>query len=422
MPARCGMLRGMTVGRLRVLLGFMSFGAFWGAWGVLLPFLQRQAHVGEGELGVAVLMIGLGALCSMRASGAAIDRFGRRAVTFCLVAMALAGFLPALATSGTSLIGVLLLTGAASGAMDVAVNALGTEEEARTGLIMNAAHASFSAAVVIAGLVTGIVLGHGGTARGVLGGISISALGIAAAIHLLDRQAPAPPAPARGSEQRRAAWSRPLLVLGGLCALAYLVENAWQSWAAVLLRSSFHSSAEVSSLGPVLFAASAATGRALGHRVLAHKSRRSVLVGGAVTGAVGTFAAALAPSTPLMLAGVVIAGLGTSLCAPTILSLAGEQAGRASRSSAISVVTTLGYAGFLIGPAAVGLTASVTSLRIALAGVGAVAVTLAGCTMLVRAGFSGGRGELRREAEHSRHVGQEERQGYGGGECVESHG
>ncbi|MFJ6659793.1 hypothetical protein ACIQNG_26075 [Streptomyces sp. NPDC091377] len=101
--------------------------------------------------------------------------------------------------------------------------------------------------------------------------------------------------------------------------------------------------------------------------MLAGKPERDVLMGGAfvgeaLVGATGTLPAALAPNAALTPTGVVIAGLGTSVCAPTILSLAGASADRRSRASAVSVVTTLGYCGFLVGPAAVGPAVTATSL------------------------------------------------------------
>ena len=139
----------MKRGRVKVLASFLAFGTFWGCWGALLPALKQQSRAGDGELGVAVLMIGLGALCTMRLAGRAIDRFGRPAVAGCVAAMAVAGFLPCLATSVAALVPLLACTGAASGAMDVAINALAVQEEDRTGAIMSAAHACFSTAVVV---------------------------------------------------------------------------------------------------------------------------------------------------------------------------------------------------------------------------------------------------------------------------------
>ncbi|MFC5662661.1 MFS transporter [Kitasatospora misakiensis] len=266
--------------RVQVLVGFGVYGVFWGTWGALVPEIQRRAGVDDGELGVAVLMIGFGALGSMRPAGAAVDRFGRSAVAVIVLLMAVA-------------------------------------------------------------------------------------------------------APRPGRDWRRApVTNRPLLALGALCALAYLVENAWQSWSAVILRSVFHTGSGAAAAGPVVFAASAAVGRLAGHGLTARLPQRHLLALGAAVAAVGTLAAALAPGVRSMLVGLVVAGLGTSVCAPTVLSLAGERARPEGRSSAVAVVASLGYGGCLLGPAVVGLTASAAGLRAALCGVAAVAAALALAALL----------------------------------------
>jgi len=46
------------------------------------------------------------------------------------------------------------------------------------------------------------------------------------------------------------------------------------------------------------------------------------------------------------------------------------------RAGAVSIVTTIAYLGFLIGPAAVGFAASASTLPIALAGVAVLAASL----------------------------------------------
>jgi MFS family permease len=78
-----------------------------------------------------------------------------------------------------------------------------------------------------------------------------------------------------------------------------------------------------------------------------------------------------------------MAGAGISICAPVLFSIAGRGADEALRGAAVSVVTTIAYLGFLVGPAAVGLLASATALRTSLAAVAGVAVVLA---MLAPAG------------------------------------
>jgi MFS family permease len=170
---------------------------------------------------------------------------------------------------------------------------------------------------------------------------------------------------------------RLLLILGGLCALAFFVENAWQSWGAVHLESDLGASPAVGALAPALFAGAAALSRVGGHALAGRVSELTLLRGGAALGAAGTLLGALAPVTGLALVGVVVAGAGISICAPVLFSLAGRGADEAVRGAAVSIVTTIAYLGFLVGPAAVGLLADATALETSLAAVAGVAVALA---------------------------------------------
>ncbi len=68
---------------------------------------------------------------------------------------------------------------------------------------------------------------------------------------------------------------------------------------------------------------------------------------------------------PIILVGFLLVGLGLSVVAPTAYSLVGdvaaEQAGAAS-----SVLTTVGYSGYLLGPVLVGGIAELVGLQLAL--------------------------------------------------------
>ncbi|MDY0810659.1 MFS transporter [Kitasatospora purpeofusca] len=370
--------------RIQMLVGFGVFGVFWGAWGALIPEIQAQAGVSNGELGVAVLMIGLGALGSMRPAGAAVQRFGRSAVAAILLTMAAAVVLPGLAHGARALMAALAVLGAASGAVDVGINTLAIELESRSGRLMNAAHACFSACVVLGALTSGLALERGLAVDRVL---LVTAVLMAGAAGVIGFPGPAgPPTVYRRDRRRPPVTDRPLLALGALCALAYLIENAWQSWSAVMLRSVFHTGSGAAAAGPVVFAAAAAVGRLAGHGLTARLPQRHLLALGGAVAAVGTLGAALAPGVRSMLAALVVAGLGTSVCVPTILSLAGEQARPEVRSSAVAVVASMGYGGCLLGPAAVGLAASSAGLRAALCGVAGMAAVLALASLLARPG------------------------------------
>ena len=359
---------------LKPVAGFAAFGLFWGAWGAILPAVRAGAGVSDGELGVALLMIGLGALLSMRLTGYLIDRYGGMVLPVVMVLFALCGVLPALAGSVVSLSGALLLLGATSGATDVAINAAGSHAEADTGRpVMNLAHGMFSVAVVVASLGTAGLRAAGVGALPVLGGAA--ALIVVTAVVAL---APGATRTVRTTPTEKRARLQPvLLVLGALCALAYLVENAWQSWSAVHLDTSLDAPAGLASIAPAVFAAAAATGRFAGNALLKRIRPVPLLVAGGVVAAIGTLVAAAAGNPWTALAGIGIAGLGTSVCAPTIIGMAGAWAGPERRAGAIAVVTTIAYLGFLVGPAAVGALSSAWSLPAALASVAVLAVVVA---------------------------------------------
>ena len=362
------------VGRVRVLGGFAAFGAFWGAWGATLPAIQSHAGVDDGQLGVALLCVGAGALASMRPAGTLVDRWGAPALPAILAAFGAAALLPALATSPVALGAALLVLGATSGAVDVAINAEGVRSEAATGRpVLSLAHGTFSACVVAGSLAAGGLRAAGAGPETVLAAVGAVVLATAAVL-LRAPAAGGARAPARASLRH---LPRLLIVLGGLCALAFFVENAWQSWGAVHLESDLDASPAVGALAPALFAGAAAASRLGGHALADRVRELTLLRAGAILGAAGTLLGALAPAAGLALVGVAVAGGGISICAPVLFSIAGRGADEAVRGAAVSIVTTIAYLGFLVGPAAVGLLASATTLETSLAAVSGVAVALA---------------------------------------------
>jgi MFS family permease len=370
-------------GRHRVLVSYAAFGLFWGAWGAALPALQRRSGADDGELGIALVLVGLGALVSMRATGVLLDRVGPRLTPVTIAAFAAAGALPGLATSPTALFAFAVVLGTTSGAMDVAINTDGVREEVASGRpLLNLAHACFSAAVAGASVATGLLRAAGASPMLVF---ALTAILLAAAALVVrppadDRRLPT------GVERPRflarvPAW---LLVIGFVGALAYWLENAWQSWSAVHLERTLEASPALGALGPALFAASMAAGRLLVHRLARPGTERVVLVGGATAAAAGSALAAFAPTAPVVLAGLVLAGAGCSVCAPTLISVAGRAAPESERATLVGSLTTLMYLGFLVGPAAVGGLADATTLRTSLAGVAALGLLLAALAAVIR--------------------------------------
>jgi fucose permease len=167
-----------------------------------------------------------------------------------------------------------------------------------------------------------------------------------------------------------------VLVLGATGALAYWIEGTWQDWGALHLERTLEAPPAVSALGPALFAAAMMVGRLGGNSLLRRWSERRLLVLGAFVAATGTAIAALSPTASLALAGIMLAGAGCAVLAPTLIGVAGRAAGPHERATIVGSLTTLMYLGFLVGPAAVGAVAELATLQASLAAVAGLAFAL----------------------------------------------
>ena len=361
-------------GRVRVLGGFAAFGVFWGAWGATLPGVQTHAGVDDGQLGIALLCIGAGALVSMRPAGTLVDRWGAPALPATLAAFAGAAALPGLATSTAGLCAALLVLGATSGAVDVAINAEGVHTEAATNRpVLSLAHGTFSACVVGGSLAAGGLRAAGAGPETVL---VLVGLVVATTAAVLLRAPAAPPA-ATGARAVAAPRAAPAPRPGRAVRAGRLRRErvAELGRRAPRVRPRRLPRPRRACPGPLRRRRRGS--RLGGHALAGRVSELTLLRGGAALGAAGTLLGALAPGRRLALVGVVAAGAGISICAPVLFSIAGRGADEALRGAAVSVVTTIAYLGFLVGPAAVGLLASATALETSLAAVAGVAVALA---------------------------------------------
>ena len=368
------------MGRRNAYAGFAVFGALWGAWGASLPAIRDQAGVTDGQLGTALLFIGAGALAAMLLAGRAVDRWPERATAALLTLLGLVGVVVVVAAHDSSGLALsLALLGATSGAADVAINtAAGSAEPAHGGAVIARAHATFSAAVVIASLTTGAV--HAADLPAAIPFVAVAAAAIVVAAMIL-ATARDDPNPTRADKAETSPGAKrprlaPLLVIGGLGALAFAVENAHQSWSALYLRDVVGAGPAVAAAGPAVFAGVVAASRFV-TGPLSGRRPRPALVGGAVLAGAGTALVAAAGTLAVALTGLALAAAGTAVLFPTLIVVLTARVSDRVRGSATSVVTTVAYLGFLAGPAYVGAWADAVGLPGAMLAVAALALLLA---------------------------------------------
>jgi hypothetical protein len=359
------------------LAGFAAFGSFWGMWGASVPRIQHQAGVSDGRLGIALLFIGAGALPAMLLAGRALDKWGLKVAGVAIAGLGVAGVALALtAVNLASLCAGLAVVGATSGAADVAINAVAGRTEKITGRpVITRAHGTFSTLVVLASLATGLA-----SAASLPLAVPVTAAGtVCLAVGVYLCRALAASVTARRPARLPAAGGRrgflPFLPIGVLGALAFASENAHQSWSAVFVHDELHSGMGLSAIAPAVFAGTVAIAR-FSISGLAAAHARAVLLAGAAAAAAG--AALLATASTLLIAGLGlgVAAAGTAVLFPTLLGIVSRSVEESRRGRATSVVTSVSYLGFLVGPVYVGLWADAMGLRAAMVAVAALAVGL----------------------------------------------
>lgn len=366
------------------LAAFAALGVFWGAWSAVLPGVSASLAISDGALGLALLFVAAGALPAMLIAGRLTDRLGPRLLAPSVAAFGVAAVLPGLAWDGVSLGAFLLVLGAMSGGLDVVMNAVSAQVEAAyRARILHGAHAAFSGSAFLCSVLAGLLRQAGLTYPTILALAAAAILALAFAVRLTLE--PLPPQEEQGSvtaQARPGSAVLPLVaILGGVCALAYLVENGLQLWSAQHIERELRGMPAVAALGPGILALSAVVGRLGGGRIARRIGDRPLIAWAGLVCAAGSFAFALAPSWPLGLAALAVAGAAVSVTAPSIFSIAGARAPAATRGAVVSNVATLAYLGFLVGPAALGLIADIVGLRGAIMAVGLIALALSGAAL-----------------------------------------
>jgi MFS family permease len=378
-------VRRLPAGAFWPLACFFALGSFWGAWAALLPDIREQVGASDGELGLAMLGAGAGALPAMLLTGRLWRRFDWRLlpVTAALYAVATLG--PALAGTPIHLALALFFVGAASGALDVAMNAAVSDVEAATGArLMYGAHALFSLSVLLGSVATGLAREAGAGPWLILGAVAaVLAVAAVGSIRVALGRRHTAEATHGGERAPRVRARAAFAILAALCATALLIEDAVQNWSALHLERTLLVGPAIGGAGPGVFAGAMFLGRAMGQGLGARLSERALVGGGAIISAVGLLLTAAAGHAVVALLGLGLCGAGIALVAPALYARAGRLAGARGRGAAIAALTFFGYMGFLAGPVLMGNIAQVGGLRVAFAALAVLAVLLAGAAAVL---------------------------------------
>ncbi len=394
--------RGQLVAwRNAIFVIFAMPGLAFASWASRLPAVRDALELNPAQVGILLFGMAVGSIVGLAASSHVVARIGATAtmvwgILGCAVGLAVVGLGGTLPSFPIAIIG-LAMFGCCTGATDVAMNVSGAAVERALGRsIMPIFHAFFSIGTMVgAGLgalaewLAFPVAVHLGIVAVVL------AVGLAFARPALqseqlvhdDGQPAAQDEPADTWRARLAIWRDPRTLLIGLLVLsAAFAEGSANDWLAIAMVDGHGVSNATGALVFGIFVTAMTVGRLAGIVLLDRFGRIPVLRGSFLLASAGLLIVIFVPNSGIATVGAVLWGLGSALGFPVGMSAAADDPKTAA--ARVSVVATIGYFAFLVGPPLIGLLGdrfSVLSALLVVLVLAAVGAAVAGAAREPRA-------------------------------------
>lgn len=351
---------------------FLVCGLGISSWAPMVPYVKERLNINEAELGLLLLFLGLGAIIMMPITGLLAKRYGNRIIILCATAI-IALCLPLLLIIPTAPMMALaiFIFGAGIGTIDVAMNSHGIIVQNEYGRpIMSSLHGLFSLGGLFGSLGLGFLIKMGLQPQ--IAAITISILLCVIVLtqykHLFNAaqehnfQLPKEDDKQATTSNKKLLFNGAVLFLGLLCFASFLSEGAMLDWSAVFLKDLKNISPEFAGAGYATFSIAMATMRLLGDRLVEKLDGKVIVIGGSLLAALGLAVMVYSSAMVFVLLGFLLLGIGSANIVPIFFSDAGKLKSIPT-SVSIPALSTMGYAGQLMGPAILGFIAHQLNLE-----------------------------------------------------------
>ncbi|WNM24400.1 MFS transporter [Demequina capsici] len=370
----------VAAARNATLLVFTVNGFAFASWMSRVPDVKDMLGLTPGQLSLLLLALSVGSLCGLPVAGRVAHRIGAANTVRLGGAVSLPGILLAgVAVEAHAAIPLvmlpLFLVGLGFGTWDVAQNLEGSIVEQALGrAIMPWFHAGFSGGTVIGALLGALI-----TWLEVPVGLHIGAAAVLSAAGMWWVTRSFLPAYDEGgteavdvTRRARSPWLEPRTLLIGVMVLAAaFTEGTANDWMAVAFVDGHGTSNAMGVVALSVFLVFMTAGRILGTGLLDRFGRVAVLRVLFATAIVGCALVVFGPPW-LAFVGVAVWGVGASLGFPVGMSAASDDPARAAVR--LSVVSTIGYGAFLMGPPLIGFLGDHVGVLDAMLAVGVVSL------------------------------------------------
>jgi MFS family permease len=369
---------------VRVLfVTYAAYGGFWGAWVVVFADFLRGRDLTAGSVSLLFALLSVVAIGVMAFVAPRLEPLSRHlTLTLALVVHGVGNAAVALAPDKLLWVAFLCM-GAGTGLIDVFVNAAGQEIEGRTNrAVLQIVHAAYGAGGVVGALATALAVTNGVGYKTTIVAAAIVQLGIAVLTwHTPGLRAATERASGRfslGLFLSHRELTKPALIV----LFSFFIEGSMDVWSVIFLRETLGSSVLGGAVAFAAFAFAITLGRSVAAGFFGRLGYANTILVSGIGSLLFAAIAVLSPSAAL--AGVAFLGLGFMLspAAPAAFGMAEGPGGHAGL--AVGAITTVGYAGFVVGPPVMGWLADNIGLRAAMSAMLAATLGMAVVGFAVR--------------------------------------
>lgn len=357
--------------RWATALFFFGMGFSFATWASRIPDIKSMLHLSEADLGGLLFALPVGQLIAMPFSGKIVTKYGSKQITiFGLLLYSACMPLLGLATSKVELGLALLLFGFFGNFCNIAVNTQGVyTQQLFEKPIMGSFHGSWSLAGFCGALVGLIMVSlELSVFNHFIIAFAMVCLLVLANYSFLIK------AKTKELEEQTSYsfFKNPnmnLIWLGVICFCCMASEGIMFDWSGVYFKEIVKAPGGLVVLGYTTFMVSMASGRFLSD-ILVHKygAKKVLIISGIVISS-GLYLAVVLPYLIPCTIAFMMVGVGVSNVVPIIFNAAGNIK-NVPPGIALTIVTSISFLGFLIGPPIIGFIAEMTSLQYSFAFIG----------------------------------------------------
>lgn len=350
--------------RLAVSLFFFSHGLILSSWASRIPTIKTYLGISEAELGTLLLLMPIGQISTMPLSAKLINRYSSKTIVkFGFLIYPLILLILGLSTTYIQLAIGLFLFGVAGNLCNISINTQGVELESLTHKpMMSSFHGIWSISSFIGALI----------------GLLMFTLSLTTSVHfavvmiiifliwLLNFKLLVHTIPINKEEQDKGSifkhLDKTLIQLGIIGFLSMAIEGAMFDWSGVYFQDIVKAPRQLIIIGYTSFVLMMAIGQFLGDYLVTKLGRKRVIQLCGTFMSTGLIISVLTPNIWVCTLAFMIVGLGSSCSVPTVFGIAGKHS-KVSASISLTLVSTIAFLGFLIGPPAIGFIAEWLDLR-----------------------------------------------------------